>query len=359
MNSEKWQQIKSAFNEAIELDSAECEAFLSNLTDEKISGEVRKLLEAEKENNFAQPVANLSNLWQEESAESYIGKEIGGYKIVREIGAGGMGIVFEAVRQKDDFSQTVALKLLKRGMDSDAMLRRFSHERQILASLEHQNIAHLLDGGRSNEGTPFFAMEFVKGQPIDEFCNERNLTINQRLRLFLQVCSAVSFAHSRLIVHRDLKPSNILVTADGKVKLLDFGIAKIVSEESDYKTQTVTSLGMMTPKYASPEQISGGIVSTSSDIYSLGLILYELLTGVSAYDFPNNRPDEIAKIICENEPPKPSAVISQQLEVIGDTISNHGQTTNPKSKITNPKSNHATAKLRLNKLRESQSTRKS
>lgn len=337
MNSEKWQQIKAVFNDAVEMNPADCEAFLLN-GDEDIRLEVLKLLEAEKENNFAQPVANLSGLWQEESAESYIGKEIGGYKIIKEIGHGGMGIVFEAVRQMDDFSQTVALKLLKRGMDSNAMIRRFLHERQILSSLEHPNIARLLDGGRNEEGTPFFAMEFVKGQPIDEFCEEQNLSINQRLRLFLQICSAVSFAHSRLVVHRDLKPSNILVTPDGTVKLLDFGIAKILSDEADYKTQTVTQLGMMTPKYASPEQISGDMVSTSSDIYSLGLILYELLTGVSAYDFPNNRPDEMAKIICEAEPPRPSSVISGEWAVVGKTEGNNRFTTNPKSKITNPKS---------------------
>jgi eukaryotic-like serine/threonine-protein kinase len=249
-----------------------------------------------------------------------------------------MGIVFEAVREKDDFSQRVALKLLKKGMDSDAMLRRFSHERQILASLEHQNIARLIDGGRSEEGTPFFALEFVKGQPIDEFCNERNLSISQRLRLFLQICNAVSFAHSKLVVHRDLKPSNILVTDDGTVKLLDFGISKVLSDDTGYKTQTVTQLGMMTPKYASPEQISGEMVSTSSDIYSLGLILYELLTGVSAYDFPNNRPDEMAKIICEVEPVRPSSVVSGEWSVVSKTVGNVGFTTNPKSKITNPKS---------------------
>ncbi len=308
MNSEKWQQIKAIFNEAIELDSVACEAFLKNQSDDEISAEVRKLIEAEKENNFDKPVANLSNLWQADSAEDFIGKEIGGYKIVREIGVGGMGIVFEAVRQTDDFSQIVALKILRKGMDSDAMLRRFRSERQILATLEHPNIAHLIDGGKTAEGVPFFALEFVKGLSIDEFCEDRNLNINQRLRLFLQVCNAVSFAHSRLVVHRDLKPNNILVTADGTVKLLDFGIAKLISTDENLQTQTVTQLGMMTPKYASPEQISGEQVSTSSDIYSLGLILYELLTGVSAYDFPNNRPDEIAKIICESEPPKPSAV---------------------------------------------------
>lgn len=337
MNPEKWRKIKEIFNEAVEMNSAECDKFLQNI-DEETRVEVLRLIKAEKQNNFAQPIANLSDLWQEKSVENYVGKIIGGYKIVREIGVGGMGIVFEAVRAKDDFTQTVALKLLKRGMDSDAMLRRFRHERQILASLEHPNIARLLDGGISEEGSPYLAMEFVKGQPIDEYCEEKNLTIRQRLRLFLQVCSAVSFAHSRLVVHRDLKPSNILVTFDGTVKLLDFGIAKILSSEENLPIQTVTQFGMMTPKYASPEQISGNIVSTSSDIYSLGLILYELLTGVSAYDFPNNRPDEIAKIICESEPPRPSFVISQQLSVINETDSGHGLETNHKSKITNPKS---------------------
>ena len=337
MNPEKWQKIKEIFNQAIEMGSVDSDAFLMQQKDAEIIEEVRKLLDAEKQNKFAVPVANLSQIWREESLENYIGQEISGYKIIREIGFGGMGIVFEAVRQKDDFTQIVALKLLKRGMDSDEMLRRFSHERQILASLEHSNIARLLDGGRSNEGTPFFAMEFVNGQPINEFCNQRNLNISQRLRLFLQVCKAVSFAHSKLVVHRDLKPTNILVTSDGIVKLLDFGIAKILSADENPLAQTVTALGMMTPKYASPEQISGHIVSTSSDIYSLGLILYELLTGVSAYDFPNNRPDEMAKIICESEPVRPSSVVSGQWSVVSQTGGNSGVTTNPKSKITNPK----------------------
>ncbi len=315
MNSQKWQQIKELFNQAVELDSAAIELLLENQIDPEVVEEVRKLIGAEKANKFNKPVANLSHIWQDETPESYINKEVGNYKIVREIGFGGMGIVFEAIRQTEDFSQTVALKILKRGMDSDSMLRRFSHERQILASLEHPNIARLVDGGISLDGTPFFAMEFVKGQPIDEYCNEKNTTINERLRLFLQICSAVSFAHSRLVVHRDLKPNNILVTADGTIKLLDFGIAKILSPDNNLQNQTVTTLGMMTPAYASPEQIRGEMVSTSSDIYSLGLILYELLTGVSAYNFPNNRPDEMAKVICETEPVRPSSVVSGQLPI--------------------------------------------
>ena len=345
MSPENWQKIKAIFNEAVELDSAECEDLLKNQADAEILAEVRKLLAAEKHNNFAEPVANLSHLWQDERAEDFLGRQIGNYKITREIGRGGMGIVFEASRETADFSQVVALKLLKRGMDSDAMLRRFRHERQILASLEHPNIARLLDGGMTDDGLQFFALEYVKGQPLDEYCNEKDLSINERLRLFLQVCAAVSFAHSRLVVHRDLKPSNILVTENGAVKLLDFGIAKILTPDEEHKTQTVTALGMMTPAYASPEQIKGEIVSTASDIYSLGLILYELLTGIQAYNFPNNRPDEIAKIICESEPPRPSSVVSGQWSVVsGKTknserrATNGGQTTNPKSKIQNPKS---------------------
>ncbi len=350
MKPENWQQIKAIFNEAVELSNDEYEAFLNNQSDAEIVGEVRKLLVAERENNFAEPVANLSHLWQDERAEDFIGRQIGNYKITKEIGRGGMGIVFEASREGADFSQIAALKLLKRGMDSDAMLRRFRHERQILASLEHPNIARLLDGGMTDDGLQFFALEYVKGQPIDEYCSEKNLSINDRLRLFLQICNAVSFAHSRLVVHRDLKPSNILVTADGTVKLLDFGIAKILTPEEDHKMQTVTSLGMMTPAYASPEQIKGEIVATSSDIYSLGLILYELLTGAQAYNFPNNRPDEMARIICEIEPVRPSSAISPKSKVRSSKSENatfqnenywtneNALKTNPKSKTRNPKS---------------------
>ncbi len=351
MSPEKWQKIKIIFNQAVEIAPDERESFLESVSTLEIVVEVRKLLVAESQNNFANPVANISNIWQDEKAEDFIGKQIGNYKITKEIGRGGMGIVFKALREGEDFSQIAALKLLKRGMDSDAMLRRFRFERQILASLEHPNIARLLDGGITTENTPFLAMEFVKGQPIDEFCDERNLTVNERLRLFLQVCAAVSFAHSRLVVHRDLKPSNIFVTSDGTVKLLDFGIAKILTpDDENLQDQTVTALGMMTPQYASPEQIKSEIVSTSSDIYSLGLILYELLTGTQAYTFPNKRPDEMAKIICELEPPRPSSAVIQNSKFKIQNSQNgtfpnkkyfteeNAKTTNSKSKIQNPKS---------------------
>ncbi len=305
MTPEKWQKIKAIFHEAVELAPDEREFLFKaqNDADPEILMEVRRLLAAERKNDFAVPVAGVAHLWRETTADDFIGKQIGDYEILREIGHGGMGVVFEAVRRRDGFSQIVALKILKREMDSEATLRRFRHERQILASLEHPNIARLLDGGMSADGLPFFAMEYVEGKPLDEFCEEKKLNITERLRLFLQICAAVSFAHSRLVVHRDLKPTNILVTENGEVKLLDFGIAKILTPENDMTRQTVTALRMMTPAYASPEQIKGEMVSTSSDIYSLGLILYELLTGVPAYRLSSRRPDEIAKMICEIEPP--------------------------------------------------------
>ncbi len=350
MSPENWQKIKSIFNEAVELAPDEWEFVLNSQKDAKIVGEVRKLLAAEKLNNFENPVANISEIWQDEKAEDFIGKQIGNYKITKEIGRGGMGIVFKALREGEDFSQIAALKLLKRGMDSDTLSRRFRFERRILASLEHQHIARLLDGGQTADGTSFFAMEYVKGKPIDEYCDEKDLNTNERLRLFLQICAAVSFAHSRLVVHRDLKPSNILVTADGTVKLLDFGIAKILSPDELTQNQTVTALGMMTPQYASPEQIKGEIVTTASDIYSLGIILYELTTGAKPYIFPNKRPDEMAKIICELEPPRPSSAVIQNSKFKIQNSQNgtfpnkkyfteeNAKTTNSKSKIQNLKS---------------------
>lgn len=338
MQPENWKKIKALFNEVVDLAPEQRHARLNAASeqDTEIFDEVSRLLAAEGDGLFDKPAADLTNIWQTDTRDEYTGKEIGGYKITREIGHGGMGIVFEAVREKDDFSQTVALKLLKRGMDSAAMLRRFSHERQILASLEHPNIARLLDGGMSDEGTPFFAMEYVSGESVDVYCAEKDLGINERLRLFLQIASAVSFAHSRLVVHRDLKPNNILVTGNGTVKLLDFGIARIISPDDDGVSHTVTSLGMMTPAYASPEQVSGRLVSTASDIYSLGLVLYQMLTGEMAYSLPNGRPDEIARIICEVDPPRPSSVVSTaSVTADKNATANGKQTTNPRSRLQN------------------------
>jgi serine/threonine protein kinase len=242
---------------------------------------------------------------------AWIGRRVGSYEIVEEIGAGGMGEVYRAIRADDQFHKQVAIKLVRVGYDSDFIVARFRTERQVLAGLEHPNIARLLDGGTTKEGIPYFAMELIDGQPLYEYCDSRELNTSDRLRLFLQICSAVQYAHQRLIVHRDLKPGNILVTADGTPKLLDFGIAKILesasTSESSQATETI--FRFLTPEYASPEQIRGEAVTTSSDVYSLGLLLYEILTGHRPYRAIGDAPHEIARAICETVPERPSAIV--------------------------------------------------
>jgi serine/threonine protein kinase/tetratricopeptide (TPR) repeat protein len=238
-------------------------------------------------------------------------KQIGNYKLLRSIGQGGMGMVYSACLVTEDFQRQVALKLVKPSLASSQILRRFRMERQLLASLDHPNIARLLDAGTSEEGAPYLVMEYVEGLPIDRYCEAQKLSITDRLKLFATVCDAVQYAHQNLIIHRDLKPSNILVSSEGTPKLLDFGIAKLIrpedSDEEELKL-TATDARPMSPHYASPEQASGGAITTSSDIYSLGVLLYELLTGNLPYDFKVRTPAGIEKTICETEPVPPSQV---------------------------------------------------
>ena len=247
------------------------------------------------------------------ATDSMIGRRIGPYRVVAAIGRGGMGAVYKAVRDDDEYKTEVAIKLIKRGMDTDYILRRFRNERQILANLNHPNIARLLDGGTSDDGLPYFVMECIEGRPIDDFCNEQALPTSARLALFRTVCAAVQHAHQNLVVHRDLKPSNILITTDGTPKLLDFGIAKLLQSDEDRSATalTATELRVMTPDYASPEQVSGASITTVSDVYSLGVVLYELLTGQRPYRFKSKSPEEVARVICEEEPPRPSRVATR------------------------------------------------
>jgi tetratricopeptide (TPR) repeat protein len=228
---------------------------------------------------------------------------IGSYRLLDRIGQGGMGEVYRAVREAD-FETQVAVKLVKLGMDTDHVLQQFCRERQILATLDHPNIARLLDGG-AVDGRPYLVMDYVEGVPITEYARQHELSIEARLRLFRAVCSAVEYAHQRLIVHRDLKPANILVTSAGEPKLLDFGIARLLETSSD---STLTSVPLMTPECASPEQARGAPANTATDVYALGVLLYELVTGERPYRFPSRAPHEIARVICEVEPPRPSAV---------------------------------------------------
>ncbi|MCW5956994.1 MAG: protein kinase [Pyrinomonadaceae bacterium] len=259
---------------------------------------------------------------EENSVDTLKGRRVGAYQLENEVGRGGMGAVYRAVRVDGEFDQVVAVKLIKRGMDTDMILRRFRRERQILATLNHPNIAYFLGGGSTEDGLPYFVMEYIDGLPLFKYCSNNQLTIRERLIVFRQICWAVAAAHEKQIVHRDLKPSNIMVKADGKPKLLDFGIAKVLDPElmvTDGEP-TATQLRVMTPEYASPEQVSGEKLDSSSDIYSLGVILYELLTGHRPYRIRRQLNDEIARVIREEIPTNPSGSITRE----GDLVPENG-----------------------------------
>ena len=242
---------------------------------------------------------------------------VGAYRLVRELGQGGMGTVFLAVRDDDVFHKRVALKILKRGMDTESIVRRFRTERQILAGLDHPNIARLLDGGTTADGLPYLVMEYVEGAPLVDYADTRHLETTARLDLFLVLCGAVQYAHQNLVIHRDIKPANVLVTPDGVPKLLDFGIAKLLNAELSGQTlaaATAPGLQLMTPEYASPEQVRGEQVTTATDVYSLGILLYELLTGRRPYHLTSRAISEIVRVVCEAEPLRPSVAVTRPLE---------------------------------------------
>lgn len=341
MQAENWKKVKKLLNEVLQLETSEREKFLdnSNLSDE-IRAEVESLLafETEAQNMmFLSAVEFSKDFFDEEETKNVLtGQQIGVYKIVSELGYGGMGAVYLAERADGKFQQKVALKLLKREMNTAALRRRFQHEREILASLEHPNIARLLDAGTTEDKIPFLAMEYVEGLPIDDYCNEHNLDLNARLDLFRKVCLAVDFAHRNLVVHRDLKPSNILVTKEGIPKLLDFGISKILSNEyGQSDSATVTKLGAMTPSYASPEQLQNKSVTTATDIYSLGVILYELLSGQRPFESNENDLKEIYKAVLENEPLSPSEILRHEVTGRrGDTEKSSKVTASPRHRVT-------------------------
>ncbi|MPY87308.1 MAG: protein kinase, partial [Luteitalea sp.] len=244
------------------------------------------------------------------------GRRIGAYRLLRLLGRGGMGVVYEAERADGQFEQHVALKLLTTALTGTEAHDRFLVERHILAGLGHPAIAHLLDGGVVADGTPWFAMEYVDGEPIDAYCDRRQLGVRQRLELVLQICDAVEHAHRRLVIHRDLKPANILVTSEGRIKLLDFGIAKLLGAMggSGAAPPTRTGQPVMTPEYASPEQVRGEPLSTASDVYQLGILLYRLLTGRWPYTLGSRHGGDIARTICEQTPTRPSTVVFRETQ---------------------------------------------
>jgi non-specific serine/threonine protein kinase/serine/threonine-protein kinase len=327
MTPERWRRVETVFQTALDVAPENRERFLAEACagDEVLRREVECLIEDyEAADEFLeQPAIDLKQIAGNEEptlrAEDMPGNahglesgaRVGAYRVLRELGRGGMGAVYLAERADGDFRKLVAVKVVKRGMDTDFVLRRFHHERRALAALDHPNIARLLDAGATDDGLPYIIMEHVEGQDIDRYCDERKLSIDARLRLFLAVCAGVSHAHQSLIIHRDIKPSNILVTGDGTPKLLDFGIAKILNPSlADAPFEhTATALRMLTPDYASPEQVRGERVTTASDVYSLGVLLYLLLTGRPPYHFRTHRLEEIARVVCEQNPLRPSAAI--------------------------------------------------
>lgn len=293
MTPEKWQEIKNIFQSAIEREPDQRASFVAEAcaSNTELRDEVERLIALHDEaGDFIEDTERARDLLKEIGGELLIGRLIGPYKIVRELGQGGMGAVYLAVRADDQYHKRVAIKLDKRGLDSESILRRFRNERQILASLDHPNIAKLLDGGTTEDELPYFVMDYIEGLPIDLYCDRHKLSTAERLKLFRTVCSAVHHAHQSLVVHRDLKPGNILITADGTPKLLDFGIAKLMNPELTAATieHTLTVFGPMTPRYASPEQVRGEPITTASDIYTLGVVLYELLTGHVPYRFTSH-----------------------------------------------------------------------
>lgn len=330
MDVHHWDKIKDLFGEALDLDPKERVAFVNSL-DEAVRPEVEKLIAShEKAVGFIETPAAFEYDTGIETDEQ-IGAEIDHYRIVEQIGSGGMGAVYLAEHHADGIDHRVAIKLIKRGMDTGIVLKRFVQERQILAGLEHPNIARFLDGGSTSDGRPYVVMEYVEGLPIRRYAEENALSINEILELFRKVCAAVSFAHQNLIVHRDLKPSNILVGENGEPKLLDFGIAKLLNPDwsADTAEATATMFRVMTPEYASPEQIRGATVTTASDVYSLGVVLYELLTGKRPFKIDSHSPDEIARQVLTVDPPRPSSVIEQDSPSVNATDADKSRKTKP------------------------------
>lgn len=317
----RWKRVKEVLGDALELPESRRAAYLDEACkdDPDLRSEVEALLAAS--NDTADFIETPALAHSDDWLSGLIGSRIGPYRVVELLGEGGMGAVYRGVRDDGDFQQQIAIKLVKRGMDTNAILRRFRSERRILAKLDHPNICKLLDGGVTDDGLPYFVMEFLQGTPIHEYCEQRNLSIPARLLLFLQVCSAVEYSHRNLVVHRDLKAKNILVTEDGIPKLLDFGIAKLLDRDSTTNPDpTVAADRLFTPDYASPEQIRGDAITTAADVYSLGVLLYEILTDRRPFQLTGLPQQEMARILSEEDPPKPSTIANRQVsrELAGD-----------------------------------------
>ncbi|HEX4915174.1 MAG TPA: protein kinase, partial [Vicinamibacterales bacterium] len=325
-----WDRVKDIFGRALDVPPDRRMAWLEHecAGDTALLAEVQSLIAADADAGtfIATPAVDAHD--NDDEHDPLIGSTVGAYVIDRCLGRGGMGAVYLG-HHTGDFAHSVAIKMIRRGMDSELVVKRFRHERQMLAALDHPNIARLFDGGTTPEGRPYFVMEYVTGSPIDQYADHKHLNITDRVRLCLEVFAAVQHAHDRQIVHRDLKHGNVLVTADGRVKLLDFGIAKWLGSGNDGDS-TMTSLARpMTPEYASPEQVRGEPITAATDVYALGLLMYELLTGHRPFRFEKRTPEEISSVVCEQEPERPSTAIDRV-----ETTTRPDGTTDAKTPLT-------------------------
>ena len=315
MQVERWQQIDEVFQAVLDREPTQRSAFLDSACgdDRELRAEVESLLQSH-DHSFATGASAFQDgmrLLEHHAEKLHEGERVGPYRIVREVGRGGMGSVFLADRADDAFQKFVAIKIIRRGLDTDDILRRFRSERQILARLDHPNITRLLDAGSTDDGLPYFVMEYIEGEPIDQYCDGHKLNVTERLKLFQAVCAAVGYAHQNLVIHRDIKPGNILVTNEGVPRLLDFGIAKLFAVEAEQMDATLTIARRLTPEFASPEQLRGEPSTTVSDVYSLGVLLYLLLTGHRPHRTFAGNPEELTNAILSKDPERPSIEVTR------------------------------------------------
>lgn len=314
MTIDRWNRIEEIFQNALERPSSERSEYVARACgdDKELLSEIESLLasDAGADTTLRSLVeADVQKLAQT-SGSSKSGQRIGPYRLVRELDSGGMGVVYLAVRSDDQYFQIVAIKMIRQGLEWSSLVQRFRAERQILATLTHPNIGAILDGGETEDGRPFIVMEYVEGQPITLASDSRGLAIRERVELFRSVCSAVHYAHQKLVIHRDIKPSNVLVTPEGNIKLIDFGVSKPLAPGliPGELPKTESWQRLMTPDYASPEQLQGRELTTATDTYSLGVLLFELLTGSRPYSLGELSPAASERLVCEQETRKPSSV---------------------------------------------------
>jgi eukaryotic-like serine/threonine-protein kinase len=320
VEAERWQRLEEIFQSALDHPPQSRATWLDSACgdDIELRCEVDSLLAAHEAGDFdftRAAFAEALQVLEQRTARVQEGQRIGPYRIVRELGRGGMGRVYLAARADQAFEKQVAIKLVERGLDTEEVTRRFESERHILARLDHPNITRIIDGGTTADGLPFIVMDYVEGQPIDEYCDAHALDVDARLRLFQGVCAAVHYAHQHLVIHRDIKPANVLVTSEGVPRLLDFGIAKLLAAEAEPSKATRTILRRLTPEYASPEQVRGEALSTASDVYSLGVLLYRLLAGQSPYRTPAASASVLERAICDDHPERPSLAVARAQRV--------------------------------------------